>query len=214
MIQSEADIVAGTVFTRDGRASFSVRGFVTTTSPTLWTLFLTRTSLQDFGWNDEIFICWVLQYWTKLSLRELPAILERIHLRGRVDPQLSEIKSPLDLELQNCHYWNSFVLHGSSGFDHGPHLSVPGSDTSTHGLLRGEEQFAEETLPALDSVQYQERSWRHISYCLWLQSHLEGISLSGSVCPDASELQKTANWQHSPCKYEHGKSCHYQVGLP
>ena len=90
-----------------------------------------------------------MQYWRKVPLAEFPASLERIHVTGRVDPHLGKVERSLDLILENCHYWDSFVLYSSSSFDDRSHLSVSGTNTSNPGFIRSEEQFVEERISSL-----------------------------------------------------------------
>ena len=74
---------------------------------------------SGFQWEQ----CFVLQYWRKVPLAEFPASPERIHVTGRVDPHLGKVEISLDFILENCHYWDSFVLYSSYSFDDRSHLT-------------------------------------------------------------------------------------------
>ena len=71
----------------------------------------------------------------KSSPRRVPSLSGEIHITGRVDPHLGKVERSLDLILENCHYWDSFVLYSSSSFNNRSHLSMPGTNTSSPGFV-------------------------------------------------------------------------------
>ena len=111
--------------------------------------------------------CFVLQYWRKVPLAEFPASPERIHVTGRVDPHLGKVERSLDLILENCHYWDSFVLYSSSSFNNRSHWVCQALIPPILALseLRSEEQFVEERISSPSLVVFNINS-RKLSFVL------------------------------------------------